>query len=367
MRPPAYIDTSAASLAQAADVVFTRIARRVIQISRLRDNSARVGGSDKTTAARLSLVGDLWRSAIKNKLLLIIDKQLTFSYIKDPDCALHCSLAGGRKVMSFYSGYLFSLGGRQQDRLSHTLISPSQLEYAHDFYYPLPQQTHSYLERLSARTADNQGSADKEITLASDQININIVDIPFAPLSTDKQFRDALFDPKKSYSHAIQCAKEAIRDPVVSFDLFSIDVNQDTIALNPQSMAYYVLLLIFPEGVSVEHMTADQAKVMTNIYTSIKGPTNELKFFKKRLQTLESRREFFKWVKHQTIDRFLEFSSSDPRNIQPLYNRKSKLHLIPIATHIAESNPQLLNKLKADFIGSGLNQATELYIQQHFK
>jgi hypothetical protein len=67
------MDTSAASLAQAADVVFTRIARRVIQISRLRDNSARVGGSDKTTAARLSLVGDLWRSAIKNKLLLIID------------------------------------------------------------------------------------------------------------------------------------------------------------------------------------------------------------------------------------------------------------------------------------------------------
>jgi CRISPR-associated protein (TIGR02584 family) len=131
LRPPAYIDTSAASLAQAADVVFTRIARRVIQISRLRDNSARVGGSDKTAAARLSLVGDLWRSAIKNKLLLIIDKQLTFSYIKDPDCALHCSLAGGRKVMSFYSGYLFSLGGRQQDRLSHTLISPSQLEYAH--------------------------------------------------------------------------------------------------------------------------------------------------------------------------------------------------------------------------------------------
>lgn len=41
----------------------------------------------------------------------------------DPDCALHVSIAGGRKTMGYYAGYALSLFGRAQDRLSHVLVA----------------------------------------------------------------------------------------------------------------------------------------------------------------------------------------------------------------------------------------------------
>lgn len=56
---------------------------------------------------------------------------------QDNDCALHVSLAGGRKTMGYYAGYALSLFARPQDRLSHVLVS-SPFESHPDFYYPTP-------------------------------------------------------------------------------------------------------------------------------------------------------------------------------------------------------------------------------------
>lgn len=63
-----------------------------------------------------------------------------WEFTRDEDCALHVSLAGGRKTMSFYTGYALSLYGRVQDRLSHVLVD-LELQNKPDFYYPLPEQT----------------------------------------------------------------------------------------------------------------------------------------------------------------------------------------------------------------------------------
>mgnify|MGYP002623400454 CR=1 FL=1 len=54
---------------------------------------------------------------------------------QEPDCALHVSMAGGRKTMGFYIGYALSLFAREQDRLSHVLVS-EQYENCRDFYFP---------------------------------------------------------------------------------------------------------------------------------------------------------------------------------------------------------------------------------------
>ncbi|NDP40793.1 MAG: TIGR02584 family CRISPR-associated protein [Rhodoferax sp.] len=40
------------------------------------------------------------------------------AFSSDDKCALHVSIAGGRKTMGFYLGYALSLYGRPQDRLS---------------------------------------------------------------------------------------------------------------------------------------------------------------------------------------------------------------------------------------------------------
>ncbi len=53
-----------------------------------------------------------------------------------PDTELHVSLAGGRKTMSFFAGYVLSLFGRPQDRLSHVLVEPKPFESHPAFFFP---------------------------------------------------------------------------------------------------------------------------------------------------------------------------------------------------------------------------------------
>ena len=61
------------------------------------------------------------------------------------DTALHVSLAGGRKTMSYYAGYALSLYGRLQDRLSHVLVSQVFMNNK-DFFYPRPKEKARRLE-----------------------------------------------------------------------------------------------------------------------------------------------------------------------------------------------------------------------------
>lgn len=49
--------------------------------------------------------------------------------------AIHASLAGGRKTMTFYLGYAMSLFGRSGDSLSHILVS-QEFENLSSFFYP---------------------------------------------------------------------------------------------------------------------------------------------------------------------------------------------------------------------------------------
>lgn len=54
---------------------------------------------------------------------------------RDKDSALHVSIAGGRKTMGYLLGYALTLFGREQDRLSHVLVS-SPYESNPGFYFP---------------------------------------------------------------------------------------------------------------------------------------------------------------------------------------------------------------------------------------
>lgn len=53
----------------------------------------------------------------------------------NPDLAIHASIAGGRRSMSFYLGHAMTLFGRSQDRLSHVLVDPC-FEGLPGFYFP---------------------------------------------------------------------------------------------------------------------------------------------------------------------------------------------------------------------------------------
>lgn len=80
----------------------------------------------------------------------------------DADCALHVSIAGGRKTMGYYLGYALSLFGRAQDRLSHVLVADS-FEGHPQFYYPSPGERVIHTLGPSPRPLDCRQA---EVTLA---------------------------------------------------------------------------------------------------------------------------------------------------------------------------------------------------------
>ncbi len=101
---------------------------------------------DIRDAGENELMGDLITSFIRERTA-------------DPSARLHCSIAGGRKTMSFYLGAAMQLFGRPWDRLYHVLVSP-EFESCPQFFYK-PKKD---------RTIDVNGrrlnTADAEITLA---------------------------------------------------------------------------------------------------------------------------------------------------------------------------------------------------------
>jgi CRISPR-associated protein (TIGR02584 family) len=62
---------------------------------------------------------------------------LIYRLTEDEHTEIHASIAGGRKTMGFFMGYAMSLWGREQDKLSHVLVS-SPYEGRSEFFYPTP-------------------------------------------------------------------------------------------------------------------------------------------------------------------------------------------------------------------------------------
>ncbi|HJU41088.1 MAG TPA: CRISPR-associated ring nuclease Csm6 [Tahibacter sp.] len=88
----------------------------------------------------------------------------------DPGCAIHASIAGGRKTMGYYLGYAASLFGRRQDRLSHVLVN-DPFEQHPDFFYPPPRP-----EILRGRRDD--------LSYSTADARVQIADVPFIRLGS---------------------------------------------------------------------------------------------------------------------------------------------------------------------------------------
>ena len=117
-------------------------------------------------------------------------RQLT----QDDHCALHVSIAGGRKTMGFYVGYALSLYGRAQDCLSHVLVS-APYEANPDFYYPTPYSRIIHARYGNPRPMDTK---EAEVTLA---------EIPFVRLRHG--LPKELLEGKTNFSHAVQAIQSS--------------------------------------------------------------------------------------------------------------------------------------------------------------
>lgn len=150
------------------------------------------------------------------------------AYTEDDQCALHVSMAGGRKTMGYYAGYALSLFARPQDRLSHVLVS-APFENIAGFYYPTRK---SYLiEGKEGRVLDAQ---DAEVTLA---------EIPFVRLRDEVPER--LLAGKSSFKETIQKAQRLNEPDSLVIDTINKQViaAAEIIELQPILFSFYAWLV----------------------------------------------------------------------------------------------------------------------------
>ena len=147
----------------------------------------------------------------------------------DPDSAIHASIAGGRKTMGFFMGYAMSLLGRNQDSLSHVLVS-EPFERCENFYFP-PREA----QLFHTKSGQSVCSSKAEIMLA---------EIPFLRLGHDKTLKS--IQAGDSYSRAVQRLQDAIDEPMLSINIDSrtIKAHDRKIRLSAAGTALLTLFAI---------------------------------------------------------------------------------------------------------------------------
>lgn len=146
---------------------------------------------------------------------------------REEETRLHCSLAGGRKTMSFYLGVALQLFGRPWDKLYHVLVTP-EYEAHPDFYYK-PKKS-----RILEKNGKRLSTRDAEIFLA---------ELPFIRLREKlhldgKGFRELVSEGQKEID-------TALTQPFVVVHLKDnfISIGDVNVELKPFHIVFYAYLL----------------------------------------------------------------------------------------------------------------------------
>ncbi|WP_044414218.1 CRISPR-associated ring nuclease Csm6 [Thiomicrospira microaerophila] len=147
----------------------------------------------------------------------------------DPNTAIHVSIAGGRKTMGFYAGYVLSMYGREQDRLSHVLVEP-KFEGHPNFFYPTPYsqviRTHDQQELLEVREAK--------------------VDLAYLPIVRMRHAIDqTLVSKAQDFSELVAHLQQSfeVQDIEINIHNRTLTVDKNEIKLSPVNFAFYLWLV----------------------------------------------------------------------------------------------------------------------------
>jgi CRISPR-associated protein Csx14 len=150
----------------------------------------------------------------------------------DPGTRLHCSLAGGRKTMSYFMGLAFQLVARQWDRLYHVMVSPD-FEKNADFYY-----------KPRIATTINAQLLDGSIkTLNTDDAQVSLIQLPLIYL------RDKLFPTGDGVREMVAEGQRSIDSSSVQLPVFvnlterTLYIGATLIELPPAQLTIYTAFL----------------------------------------------------------------------------------------------------------------------------
>ncbi|OBX09350.1 CRISPR-associated ring nuclease Csm6 [Gallibacterium genomosp. 3] len=149
----------------------------------------------------------------------------------NPENAIHVSIAGGRKTMGFFLGYALSLYGREQDTLSHVLIS-EEFETVPNFYYPTPKER--FLNSYNGRSVNAQNA------------QVMLAEIPWVRLELGVP--EGLRNSEISYSDSVQKAQSILETPKITFlspiDEQKVLFGETMIKLSPRGYSLLLSLAI---------------------------------------------------------------------------------------------------------------------------
>lgn len=152
-------------------------------------------------------------------------------FTQDGECAVHACLAGGRKTMGFYLGYGLSLFGRDQDRLSHVLVSP-EFESHREFFYKPPVAQTLYAKSMVGALVD-------ERPVSTDDAKIWLAEIPFVRLRSG--LPESLLAGQGNYTDAVQAVQQSLPNNQLVIDIPQRQIICGGIAvkLPPRELAFY--------------------------------------------------------------------------------------------------------------------------------
>ncbi|UTW45251.1 TIGR02584 family CRISPR-associated protein [bacterium SCSIO 12696] len=152
-----------------------------------------------------------------------------------PDTALHVSLTGGRRTISYYLGYALSLFGRPQDRLSHTIVTHA-FEADDEFFYPNKKATY-----ITDRAGNRLNTQDAKVQL---------VEIPFVRLREGMPVE--LLEGKASFVEAVSSITYNAHTTSMKLDVTEkrLWCNGKEIKLSPILFAWYAWLVFRRKGLS---------------------------------------------------------------------------------------------------------------------
>lgn len=147
--------------------------------------------------------------------------------------SLHVSLAGGRKTMGFLLGAALQLLGREQDELSHVLVSPP-FESSPEFFYPSAQ---------GREYAFRGPSAGQTYTLPDSHAHIELARLPLIRLGDRLELPRTA--PAGRFDEAVATARLAVELPMVTLDLATrtLHIGHAAVALTALEAAVYHALL----------------------------------------------------------------------------------------------------------------------------
>ncbi len=165
----------------------------------------------------------------ENEIVANTITDLVRSLTSDPETALHVSLAGGRRTISYYLGYALSLFGRPQDRLSHTIVTHS-FEADDEFFYPNKEPT--YITDRKGRTLNTQHA------------EVQLAEIPFVRLREGLPL--TLLEGKSTFLEAVAAVPIITKTAQLEISLKekTLILNDIPLDLPPILFAWYSWLAI---------------------------------------------------------------------------------------------------------------------------